>query len=70
MEEFEKGPKELTGFAIPEEEKQYDPASTPGAPRDETTNQRVHIEGPKAPTTYIAEDDLVGYQWEERPLVL
>jgi hypothetical protein len=23
-----------------------------------------------APTAYVAEDGLVGYQWEERPLVL
>jgi hypothetical protein len=23
-----------------------------------------------APTGYVAEDDLVGHQWEERPLVL
>ena len=24
-------------------------------------------EGPEAPTTYVAEDGLVGYQWEEAP---
>jgi hypothetical protein len=27
-------------------------------------------EGPMAPASYIAEDGLVGPQWEERPLVL
>ena len=33
-------------------------------------NQRVHVEGTLAPATYVAEDGLVSYQWEERPLVL
>jgi hypothetical protein len=28
------------------------------------------MEGLKAPSAYVAEDGLVGYQWEERPLVL
>jgi hypothetical protein len=27
------------------------------------------MKGPMAPATYIAEDGLVGHQWEERPLV-
>jgi hypothetical protein len=31
---------------------------------------RVHMGGPMAPATYVAEDTLVGHQWEERPLVL
>jgi hypothetical protein len=34
MEELEKGPKELKGFAAPQEEQQYEPASAPKAPRD------------------------------------
>ena len=38
---------------------------TPGASRGWTTNQRVHIEGPKALATYVAEDGLVGHQWYE-----
>jgi hypothetical protein len=29
---------------------------TPRVPRDETTNQRVHMEGPMAPAAYIAEN--------------
>ena len=33
-------------------------------------NQRVRMEGLKASTAYVAEDGLVGHQWEERPLVL
>jgi hypothetical protein len=42
----------------------------PGALRDWTTNQRIHMEGPMALATYVAEDALVGHQWEERPLGL
>ena len=42
----------------------------PGAPWDWTTNQRVHMETPKDPAAYVTEDDLVGHQWEERPLSL
>jgi hypothetical protein len=33
MEELEKAPKELKGFAAPWEE-QYEPTSTPSMPRD------------------------------------
>ena len=40
----------------------------PSAPRDWTTNQILHMEGPMAQVTYVEEDGLVGYQWEERPL--
>ena len=39
------------------------------APRDWTTNQRIHMEGPMA-LAYVAEDGLVGHQWEEWPLGL
>jgi hypothetical protein len=42
----------------------------PRAPRDQTTNQRVHMEGPMAPATFVAEGDIAGHQWEEKPLVL
>jgi hypothetical protein len=60
---LEKRSKELKGFAAPQEEQQYEPTSTPKSPRDETTNQRVHMEGPiYIPSTYIAEDGLVGHQ--------
>jgi hypothetical protein len=34
MEELEKGPKELKGFAAPQKEQQYDLTSIPRAPRD------------------------------------
>ena len=35
-----------------------------------TTNQRVHMKGPMALAAYVAEDGLVGHQWEGRPLGL
>jgi hypothetical protein len=38
--------------------------------KTQTTNQGVHVEGPMATVLCVAEDDLVAYQWEERPLVL
>ena len=69
MEELEKGLKELKGFAAPEKD-QYEPTSTPRAPRDQNTNQRKHLVGLMAPAAYVAEDGLICYQWEERPLFL
>jgi hypothetical protein len=33
-------------------------------------NHIVHMEGPRALVAYVAEDDLVGRQWEEWPLGL
>ena len=33
-----------------------------------TTNQRVHMEELMAPVAYVAEDGLVGHQWEENTL--
>ena len=70
MEELEKGVKELRGFAAPWGE-QHCQLARPliGAPRDWTTNQRVHTEGPMAPAAYVVEDGLVGHQWG-RPLGL
>ena len=70
MEELEKGLKELRGFAAPWREQQCQQASHPGAPGDWTNYQRIHMEGPMAPAAYVAEDGLVGHQWEERPLGL
>ena len=34
----------------------------PRAPGDWTTKHRVHMEGPMALATYVAEDGLVGHQ--------
>ena len=57
MEELEEELKELKGIATPQEE-QYQLPEPPRAPRDYTTNQRVHIEGTMAPETHITEDGL------------
>jgi hypothetical protein len=45
-------------------------ARPPGAPGNWTTNQRVHMKGPMSEATYVAEDGLVGHQWEDRSLGL
>ena len=37
----------------------------PRSSGDWTTNQRVHMKGPMVLATYVAEDGLVGHQWEE-----
>jgi hypothetical protein len=40
------------------------------APRNETINQRIHMEGPITPTAYVAEDCFIWHQWEGSPLLL
>ena len=67
---MEKELEELRGFIAPWREQQYQQARTLGAPGDLTTNQRIHMEGPMVLVAYVAEDGLVGHQWEERPLSL
>jgi hypothetical protein len=42
----------------------------PRASKDWTTNQRIHMEEPMVLATYVAEDGLVGHQWEEESLGL
>jgi hypothetical protein len=70
MEELERGLKELRGFAAPWKEQQCQQTRTPGALGEWTTNQIIHMEGPMAPVTYVAEDGLVGHQWQEQALDL
>ena len=72
MEVLEKGLKELKCFVTPKEEQQYQPTRTPHprVSKDKTTNQRIHTERPMTPAAYVAQDGLVGYQQEERMLVL
>jgi hypothetical protein len=72
IRELEKGLKELRWFVATATgwEQQCQLAIPPGAPRDWTTNRKVHMEGPVALATYMADDGLVGHQWEEQPLVL
>ena len=64
MEELEKGLKELRGFVAPWGDQKCQPARPSGAPGVWITNQRVHMEGPIAPATCVAEDGLVGHQLE------
>ena len=40
---------------------------SPGAPGDWTTNQRMHMEGPIAPVTYVAEDGLLDISGRSSP---
>ena len=55
--ELEKTPKELKGSTTIQEDQQYELTSTP-------LPKTVYL------VAYVAEDDLVGHQLEERPLVL
>ena len=55
MEEIEKVPKELKGSTTLRRNKKYELTSTPRA---------VSL------VAYVAEDGLVGHQWENTPLVL
>jgi hypothetical protein len=67
MEEMEKGLKELRGVQCsPMEGATVSTGQTHSEPPG-TTNQRTHMEGPMVLDTYVAEDGLVGHQWEERP---
>jgi hypothetical protein len=68
--EMEKRLKELRGYADPWKEQQYQLVQTPRASMDWSTNQRIHMEQPMVLATYVAEDGLVGHQWEEKTLGL
>jgi hypothetical protein len=63
-------PRELKGSEAPWEEHQYELISTPRAPWNYITNQRKHMVELVALAIYVAEDDLVGHQGEERPYAL
>ena len=75
MEELEKGLKELRQVVAPlglatVSTGQTLPPPPPRAPGDCYINYRVHMEGPMFQAAYVAEDSLVGHQWEESPLGL
>ena len=70
MKDLEKELKELRRVVALWGKQQCQPARPLGAPADWTTNQRIHMEGPRAPAAYVAENGLVGHQWEEQPLGL
>ena len=67
MEELEKRLKELRGFAAQWGEQQCQLARPPGAHRDWTTNQRVHMEGLMALAAYVAEDNLLDINGRKGP---
>ena len=67
-EELEKGPKEVRLFVAPWREQQCQPVTCPGTLGEWITNQRINMEGPMALASYVAEDGLVGHQWEKKPL--
>ena len=70
MEELEKGLKELRVLQLHGKSNIVNSPNPPEFPGDWTTNLSVHMEGPMALATYVAEDGLVRHQWEERPLGL
>jgi hypothetical protein len=56
-------------FGSPIEEATVSTSQTPPHPRasgDWTTNQRIHMEGPRPQAPYVAEYGLVGHYWEEQ----
>jgi hypothetical protein len=55
------------GVCIPMEGATVSTGQTPRAPRDWTTNQRVHMEGPMALAVYAAEDGFVGISRKRDP---
>jgi hypothetical protein len=57
----EEGTEGVEGVCSPVGGTTESSGQTPGAPKDWITNQRVHMEGPMSPATYVAEDGLVGY---------
>ena len=61
------GTEGAEGVCSPMEGATVSTGQTPRAPGDWTTNQRIHMGGPMVLVTYVAEDGLVGHQWEERP---
>ena len=70
MEQLGEGLKELNGIATPQEEQQYQLKGRPQIPRDKTTNQRVHMEGPMALVAYVEEDGFIQHQQEGILLIL
>jgi hypothetical protein len=67
---LEKRLKKLRGVATPWREQQCQQAQPPRALGDWTNNQRIYMEQTMALATYVAEDSLARYQWEERPFGL
>jgi hypothetical protein len=66
MNELEKGLKDLKGFATPKEEQNINNLELPGT---KPQTKKIHMPGPMAPATYVAEDGIFWHQWEERPFL-
>ena len=62
MEKLETRLKELKGFTTHRKNNNINQPDPPRAYRDETTIQRVLMEGSKAPSAYVAEDGLIRHQ--------
>ena len=67
IKELEIVPRELKGSEAPLEEYQYELTSTIITPWNYITHQRKHMVELVALAVYLAEDGLVGHQWEQRP---
>ena len=61
------GTEGAEGVCSPMEGATVSTGQTPRAPGDLTTNQSTHGTTHRT-AAYVAEDGLVGHQWEERPL--
>jgi hypothetical protein len=72
MEEPEKRPKELKNLQPHRRNNNMNqPVTTEPSGTKPSTKEYVWVGGePMAPAAYVAEDGLVGHQWEERTLVL
>jgi hypothetical protein len=60
------GTEGAEGVCIPIEEATVS-TGPPGAPRDGTTNQRIHMEQPTVLATYVAEDGLLDISGRRYP---
>jgi hypothetical protein len=67
MEKLEKGLKQLRDIAAPWREQQCQQARLPGAPRNWTTKQRVHMEGSMVLAACVAEKGLFGHHGRRKP---
>jgi hypothetical protein len=66
-EELEKGLKDLRVFAAPRREQQCQLLGGRGKLDHQPKSTHGGTCGPVAPAANMAEDGLVGHQWEERP---
>jgi hypothetical protein len=70
MGELEKGLKELMEFSTPIGRTTLSTNQIPQSSQELNYQTRNTHGGPMAPATCVVEGGLIGYQWEESPLVL